>query len=341
MKFIEKLNTTGKVLLLLVYIIVLSSMLLLVGSLKSGAEYYTDYGKVPGDENMDIAVRVKERRTLPSSANEKETQYWDLQVYLHLKDQKAIYRNVTIYTAILKKDGTYKYEEKSANVLTGIENPNNITGSTSDRGIYSSYSITSKTMVYNSSTEEYTKNNGEPDKIYVKVVYQIREEGKKEKQESFTYQCDVINVDEMDFDKFDSSDTNDSKNVKLNGIEEILGVKVRTELEEDTAKTDTYRLNVTYKPLKDEEKVIQNASLAVFLGMNNTESDEDKYFEDYIEFAQFHGSLPYLYTIPQIATAYSGGFEMDNLYVYAKVEDVDGQTQEAKVFIPVSSLPKY
>ena len=94
-------------------------------------------------------------------------------------------------------------------------------------------------------------------------------------------------------------------------------------------------------PLKDEEKVIQNASLAVFLGMNNTESDEDKYFEDYIEFAQFHGSLPYLYTIPQIATAYSGGFEMDNLYVYAKVEDVDGQTQEAKVFIPVSSLPKY
>lgn len=341
MKFIEKLNTTGKVLLLLVYIIVLSSMLLLVGSLKSGAEYYTDYGKVPGDENMDIAVRVKERRTLPSSANEKETQYWDLQVYLHLKDQKAIYRNVTIYTAILKKDGTYKYEEKSANVLTGIENPNNITGSTSDRGIYSSYSITSKTMVYNSSTEEYTKNNGEPDKIYVKVVYQIREEGKKEKQESFTYQCDVINVDEMDFDKFDSSATNDSKNVKLNGIEEILGVKVRTELEEDTAKTDTYRLNVTYKPLKDEEKVIQNASLAVFLGMNNTESDEDKYFEDYIEFAQFHGSLPYLYTIPQIATAYSGGFEIDNLYVYAKVEDVDGQTQEAKVFIPVSSLPKY
>ncbi len=341
MKFIEKLNTTGKVLLLLVYIIVLASMLLLVGSLKSGVEYYTDYGKVPGDENMDIAVRVKERRTLPSSANEKETQYWDLQVYLHLKDQKAIYRNVTIYTAILKKDGTYKYEEKSANVLTGIENPNNITGSTSDRGIYSSYSITSKTMVYNSSTEEYTKNNGEPDKIYVKVVYQIREEGKKEKQESFTYQCDVINADEMDFNKFDSSTTNDSKNVKLNGIEDVLGVKVRTELEEDKAKTDTYRLNVTYQPLKDEEKVIQNASLAVFLGMNNTDSDEDEYFENYIEFAQFYGSLPYLYTIPQIATAYSGEFEIDNLYVYAKVEDVEGQKQEAKVFIPVNSLPKY
>ena len=173
MKFIEKLNNTSKVLLLIAYIVILAGVLLLAGSFKTNSAVYTDYSNIPGDENIDIAVRIKERRTLPSSVNEKESQYWDLQVYLHLKDQKAIYRNVTVYTAILKKDGTYKYEEKTASVLTGIENPNNITGSTSDRGIYSSYSATSKTMVYNSSTEEYTKKDGEPDKIFVKVAYEI------------------------------------------------------------------------------------------------------------------------------------------------------------------------
>lgn len=341
MKFIEKLNNTSKVLLLIAYIVILAGCLLLVGSLKTDTKIYNNYSNIPGDENIDIAVRLKERRTLPSSANEKETQYWDLQVYLHLKDQKAIYRNVTVYTAILKKDGTYKYEEKTASVLTGIENPNNITGSTSDRGIYSSYSTTSKTMVYNSSTKEYTKNNGEPDKIFVKVAYEIREEGKNEVKKSFTYQCDIINVDELDFDKFDSATTNDSNNVVLENIDEILKVKVRTELKENIAETDTYRLNVTYNPLKEEEKVVESASLALFLGMKNTESDTDNYFADYIEFAQYHGSLPYLYTIPQVATAYSGSFEMDNLYVYAKLNNVDKTTQETKVFIPVTALPKY
>lgn len=341
MKFIEKLNNTSKVLLLIAYIVILAGVLLLAGSFKTNSAVYTDYSNIPGDENIDIAVRIKERRTLPSSANEKESQYWDLQVYLHLKDQKAIYRNVTVYTAILKKDGTYKYEEKTASVLTGIENPNNITGSTSDRGIYSSYSATSKTMVYNSSTEEYTKKDGEPDKIFVKVAYEIKEEGKKEVKKSFTYQCDIINVDELDFDKFDSTTTDDSKNVVLENMDEILKVKVRTELKENVSETDTYRLNVTYSPLKEEEKVVESASLALFLGMKNTESDKDNYFADYIEFAQYHGSLPYLYTIPQVATAYSGSFEMDNLYVYAKLNNVDKTTQETKVFIPVTSLPKY
>lgn len=341
MKFIEKLNNTGKILVLIVYIAILSGILLLAGSFKSDSKIYTDYSNIPGDENIDIAVRIKERRTLPSSENEKETQYWDLQVYLHLKDQSAIYRNVTVYTAILKKDGTYKYEEKTASVLTGIENPNNITGSTSDRGIFSSYSTTSKTMVYNSSTKEYTKNDGEPDKIFVKVVYEIREEGKKDEKKSFTYQCDIINVDEVDFNKFDSTTTNDSKNIVLNGIEEILKAKVRTELKENVTETDTYRLNVTYNPLEDDKKVVESASIALFLGIKNTESDTENYFEDYIEFAQYHGTLPYLYTIPQVATAYSGSFEMDNLYVYAKLNNTNGTVDESKVFIPVASLPTY
>ena len=341
MKFIEKLNNTGKILVLIVYIAILSGILLLAGSFKSDSKIYTDYSNIPGDENIDIAVRIKERRTLPSSENEKETQYWDLQVYLHLKDQSAIYRNVTVYTAILKKDGTYKYEEKTASVLTGIENPNKITGSTSDRGIFSSYSTTSKTMVYNSSTKEYTKNDGEPDKIFVKVVYEIREEGKKDEKKSFTYQCDIINVDEVDFNKFDSTTTNDSKNIVLNGIEEILKAKVRTELKENVTETDTYRLNVTYNPLEDDKKVVESASIALFLGIKNTESDTENYFEDYIEFAQYHGTLPYLYTIPQVATAYSGSFEMDNLYVYAKLNNTNGTVDESKVFIPVASLPTY
>lgn len=341
MKFIEKLNNTGKILVLVAYIVVLAGVLLIAGSFKSDTNVYTDYSKIPGDENIDVAVRIKERRTLPSSANEKETQYWDLQVYLHLKDQSAIYRNVTVYTAILKKDGTYKYEEKSASVLTGIENPNNITGSTSDRGIFSSYSATSKTMVYNSSTEEYTKNNGEPDKIYVKVVYEIKEEGKSGEKKSFTYQCDVINVDELNFDKFDSTTTDASKNIVLNGIDEVLKTKVRTELKESTSETDTYRLNITYNPLQDDKKVVESAAIALFLGIKNTESDKDNYFEDYIEFAQYYGSLPYLYTIPQVATAYSGSFEMDNMYVYAKLNNADGTTNEAKVYIPVASLPVY
>lgn len=343
MKFIEKLNNTGKIILLVLYVLVLSLIILLAGSMKKDVSLYENYGTTPGDENIDISIRIKERRNAPSSGTEKETQYWDMQVYLHLKDQEAIYRNVTIYTAILKKDGTMKYEEKTASILTGIENPSNISGSVSDRSIFSSYSTTSKTMVYNSTTEEYTKNDGEPDKVYVKVVYEVRDEKGNSTKKSFTYQCNIINEDEIDFNNFEKTIIEETtSNVDIKNESGVLDVKVRTELNELVSKNDTYRLNLKYNPLDEEEKkVIESASVVLFLGMKNTESDNEEYFSNYIDFAQYHGSLPYLYTIPQIATAYNGVFEIEDLYVYTELNKVNGTSETSKVYIPVSELPKY
>ncbi len=343
MKFIEKLNNTGKIILLILYVLALSLVISLAVNLKKDESLYKNYGTIPGDENIDIAVRIKERRNASSSETEKETQYWDMQVYLHLKNQEAIYRNVTIYTAILKKDGTMKYEEKTASILTGIENPANISGSSSDRSIFSSYSTTSKTMVYNSTTKEYTKNDGEPDKVYVKVVYEVRDEKANNTKKSFTYQCNIINEDEIDFKDFEVTTIKETtSNVDIKTESEALEVKVRTELNELASKNDTYRLNLKYNPLDEgDNRVIENTSVALFLGMKNTESDEEEYFSNYIEFAQYHGALPYLYTIPQIATAYSGEFEIEDLYVYTELNKVDGTKETSKVSISVNDLPKY
>ena len=111
MKFISKTNTTTKILLLAIYVAILTSLILIVSGINKTTNPYKDYSTNPSDENMDISIRLKERRTAPSGSNDLEDQYWDLQVYLHLKDQNAIYRNVTVYTAIEKNDGTFKYEE--------------------------------------------------------------------------------------------------------------------------------------------------------------------------------------------------------------------------------------
>lgn len=343
MKFIEKLNNTGKILLLVLYVIVLALILLLAVSLRKDISVYDNYGTTPGDENIDISVRIKERRNPSTSDTEKETQYWDMQVYLHMKDQEAIYRNVTVYTAILKKDGSMKYEEKTASILTGIENPSNVTGSVSDRSIFSSYSTTSKTMVYNSSTEEYTKKDGEPDKVYVKVVYEIRNESGENNKKEFTYQCDIINEDEIDFNSFEKTTIEETtSNIDTKLESNVVDVKVRTELNEEISKNDTYRLNVKYNPLgEDDEKVVESASVVVYLGMNNPASDEEEYFSNYIDLAQYHGSLPYLYTIPQVATAYSGEFEINDLYVYTVLTNTDGTNETSKVTISVPELPKY
>lgn len=343
MKFIEKLNNTGKILLLLVYVIVLALILLLAGNIKKDVSVYENYGTTPGDENIDIAVRIKERRNPSTSATEKEAQYWDMQVYLHLKDQKAIYRNVTVYTAILKKDGTMKYEEKTASILTGFENPSNVTGSVSDRSIFSSYGTTSKTMIYNSSTEEYTKNDGEPDKVYVKISYEIRNENGENNKKEFTYQCDIINEDEIDFDSFEKTTIEaTTSNIDTKLESDVVEVKVRTELSEDVSKNDTYRLNLKYNPLDEEDKKnVESASVVLFLGMNNTVSDDEEYFSNYIDFAQYHGSLPYLYTIPQVANTYSGEFEINDLYVYTLLNNIDGTKESSKVTISIPELPKY
>lgn len=343
MKFIAKINMTTKLILLVLYVLVLALVVLLIGSINPTTSIYDNYGVIPGDENMDIAIRLKERRTAPSKETEKETQYWDLQVYLHLKDQEAIYRNVTIYTAILKKDGTMKYEEKSAAILTGAENPSNISESSSDRSIYSSYAITSKTMTYSSSTKEYTKKDGEPDKIYVKVVYEVREEGKENVKKEITYQCDVLNTDEVDFTSFTKTILlKENSYINLKNDNDKLNIKVRTTLSDLTSINDTYRLNVYYEPLDEEgNNTIKNATLALFLGTSNTESDEEDYFSNYIEFAQYYGALPYLYSIHQIATAYNGMFDADNLYIYSEINNTDGTTQKSNVYIPVNELPKY
>ena len=54
--------------------------------------------------------------------------------------------------------------------------------------------------------KEYTKNDGAPEKIYVKVVYTIRE-GSTEEQKVLTYQCDVIESTEEDFTKYQKTET--------------------------------------------------------------------------------------------------------------------------------------
>ena len=343
MKFISKTNTTTKILLLAVYVAILTSLILIVSGINKATNPYKDYGTNPSDENMDISIRLKERRTAPSGSNDLEDQYWDLQVYLHLKDQNAIYRNVTVYTAIEKNDGSFKYEEKTASVLTGVNSDKSLSDATTDRNIFSSYGATSKTMIYSSSTNEYTKNDGAPEKIYVKVVYTIRE-GSTEEQKVLTYQCDVIESTEEDFTKYQKTETyKDGKDeyVDLKIENSPLSIKFKTTLLEDEKESDTYRVNLYCDPYDDNgNNRMESAAIALFLKSKNLKSDKDNYFSDYIEFVQYYGAIPYLYTIPQLATAYVGAYEMEDLYVYTNINYVNGKTDTTKVYIPVSELPE-
>ena len=343
MKFISKTNTTTKILLLAIYVAILTSLILIVSGINKTTNPYKDYGTNPRDENMDISIRLKERRTAPSGSNDLEDQYWDLQVYLHLKDQNAIYRNVTVYTAIEKNDGTFKYEEKTVSVLTGVNADKTLTDATTDRNVFSSYGATSKTMVYDSTTKEYTKNDGAPDKIYVKVVYTIREDSKEEQKE-LTYQCDVIKSTEEDFTKYQQTEIYKNEKeeyVDLNIENSPLSVKVKTTLVENEKESDTYRINLYCDPYDEEgNNRMKSAAVALFLKSKNLKSDKDNYFSDYIEFVQYYGAIPYLYTIPQLATAYVGDYDVDNLYVYTNINYVNGKTDTSKVYIPVSELPK-
>ena len=343
MKFISKTNTTTKILLLAIYVAILTSLILIVSGINKATNPYKDYGTNPSDENMDICIRLKERRTAPSGSTDLEDQYWDLQVYLHLKDQNTIYRNVTVYTVIEKNDGTFKYEEKTVSVLTGVNADKTLTDATTDRNVFSSYGATSKTMVYDSTTKEYTKNDGAPDKIYVKVVYTIREESKEERKE-LTYQCDVIKSTEEDFTKYQQTEIYKKEKeeyVDLNIENSPLSVKVKTTLVENEKESDTYRINLYCDPYDEEgNNRMKSAAGALFLKSKNLKSDKDNYFSDYIEFVQYYGAIPYLYTIPQLATAYVGDYDVDNLYVYTNINYANGKTDTSKVYIPVSELPK-
>ena len=328
MKFISKTNTTTKILLLAIYVAILTSLILIVSGINKATNPYKDYGTNPSDENMDISIRLKERRTAPSGSNDLEDQYWDLQVYLHLKDQNAIYRNVTVYTAIEKNDGTFKYEEKTVSVLTGVNADKTLTDATTDRNVFSSYGATSKTMVYDSTTKEYTKNDGAPDKIYVKVVYTIREDSKEEQKELTYQQTEIYKKEKEEY-------------VDLNIENSPLSVKVKTTLVENEKESDTYRINLYCDPYDEEgNNRMKSAAVALFLKSKNLKSDKDNYFSDYIEFVQYYGAIPYLYTIQQLATAYVGDYDVDNLYVYTNINYVNGKTDTSKVYIPVSELPK-
>ena len=343
MKFISKTNTTTKILLLAIYVAILTSVILIVSGLSKTTNPYKDYGTNPSDENMDICIRLKERRTAPSGSNDLEDQYWDLQVYLHLKDQNAIYRNVTVYTAIGKSDGTFKYEEKTVSVLTGVNADKSLSDAATDRNIFSSYGATSKTMIYNSTTKEYTKNDGAPDKIYVKVVYTIREDSKEEHRQ-LTYQCDVIKSTEEDFAKYQKTETykkekDDYVDLKLENSP--LSVKVKTTILDNEKESDTYRVNLYCDPYDDEgNNRMESAAIALFLKSKNLKSDKENYFSDYIEFVQYYGAIPYLYTIPQVPTAYVGVYDIEDLYVYTNINYVNGKTDTSKIYIPVSELPK-
>lgn len=348
MKFISKTNTTTKVILLAIYVVILTTIVLLTSGIGSNKNSYKNYGTTPGDENIDICIRLKERRTLPIGSKDFESQYWDLQVYLHQKDQNAIYRNATVYAALLCNNKTFEYEEKTASVLTGVAADKSITDSATDRNIFSSegYGITNKTMVEDSTTGEYIKTDGAPDKIYVKVVYTIRENEVDTKKE-ITYQCDVLKSTEEDFSKYNETtistvNSNDYVDLKIQNSPINIKARTKTVYNGDKKESQTYSFNLYNSPLDENGKnKIKDATISVFLKAKNLSSDKENYFSDYIEFVQYYGALPYLYSIPQIATAYGGGYDIETMYVYTNINYISGSSNTSKVYISVDELPVY
>ena len=102
MKFISKINTTTKILILVIYTFALAAIAGAVVIKTSNKVVFTEYTDKPYDENLEVAVSLLERRTRSDEKKEtsREEAKWDVRVHLNALDTSKKIKNVGVYLTL-------------------------------------------------------------------------------------------------------------------------------------------------------------------------------------------------------------------------------------------------
>lgn len=338
--------------ILAIYVVILTTLSLLILTFSVNINPYSNYGNNPQDENIRLTVQVTEHRTHSplSDSTTRETANWYFRVYLDQKDQEKVLRNVNCYIAIQYDKNSFVYKEKQAATMTGYTNPASSDMLVTDRTYYTTFPVGEKTSQYSSVDKNYTNKSTEPTSAYVRLSYEIKE-GDEDVRKELTYQFDLLKAKDQKFDKYRETNIEEDATSKQKVIQTIytyrtLKIKLQkkspTKLTEGEVKTyDRFYTNIYYTPEQLYEGIeVGEVALALYIETENDKADKDEYFSNLIEMVSYYGAMPTHFDVVQTQSSYDSLYKSSKVYMYSKAE-IDGETREDKVYIKLENIPEY
>lgn len=340
MKFISKINTTTKILILVIYTFALAAIAGAVVIKTSNKVVFTEYTDKPYDENLEVAVSLLERRTRSDEKKEtsREEAKWDVRVHLNALDTSKKIKNVGVYLTLKTHNGTYVYKEQTRTKEVTLPSIN----------FLSDYSVANKTQTYNSKTEVYENVDKTPEQGFLKVHYQLKVDtldGKVEyKDYEINYKFNVIQFDEKEINKYVATtvDTLDDDRINLKDDNKLFGLKIKTKLSDN--KLDKFNIYTYYskETIGKASIEVKDSHLAVFGKLDNDPHDDTNYMSDYVSMVQYHGILTTRKTgisLTASTVSYNELYNMSKICVFQKMKTVPGKVVSSYVTIAVDELP--
>lgn len=344
MKFISKINTTTKILILVIYTFLLLAIAGCVVIKSTKEKDHWEYTEQAFDENLEVGVSMLESRTRSSEEDEnsRETSKWSVRVHLNARDTSKKFKNVSVYLTIKTKDGTYIYKEKNTKKEVSMPSINYL----------SEYSLATKTQKYDSETKTFKNTDNSPVQAFLKVHYQVsvtKLSGDTEyKDYEINYKFDVINFNEKDINKYqhttvdDRSNDNKSKRIDLKDDNKLFGLNIITKLGDN--KYDKFNIYTYYskETIGKAGIEVKDSHLAVFGKLDNDPHDDTNYMSDYVSMVQYHGILTTRsvgISLTSSTVSYNELYNLSDIYIMSIMKTVPGKTISSYVTIPVKELP--
>lgn len=340
MKLLSKLSPKMKVLILIVYtaVVVVLGVIVFNFVQPQNVDNFKEYQDAAFDENISFIVRVRENRTSAdvSSETSKEKAYWDVMIYFTKKDSSLQIRKVHTLLSAVGEDGSLIYNERLNSVsLTSTTIP--------------SVSITSfakKTNEYNSTTKEYQKTNHELSRLYIKVMYEIKNSDNVFEFKTINYKIELLKEIDYKFDSFNERLTKQEAGNKKGYFEsekELFELLVEARLNTEDNPKDRFRITaIEGNEVYNQDNKIKNLKLVVFGKAENDPSDTEEYFSNYIKIEQFYGVIDSKAKVNAVVTLdYNKNYEINKLYFVGITTDSKQETTTTLFWADVCNLKTY
>lgn len=299
MKNIEKLNTTTKMLLVLLYSFILLLVASLLINIADAEDETKGYGTKARDHYIQLYTKVIETRTEPKieeqDTRKESSQYGIYTQIIQLTDKQV--KNIELYVTAETFDGTkiyYEESKKSSTIYKGNPNTNSSYFKTSPSGL-------NKQNTYVSSSNSYKRTNTMPKIVYMDVYYDVVLSNTETVRNQLKYYFVPTNPEVENFDKYEAAGTLSNNNqfiVNTKDLKDYLSVNLKYKLSDQTAE-DSNPLNDNFEITlsADESKLsavgkyVVDSKISLFAKGKNHVTDNENYFSDYILISENFGVL--------------------------------------------------
>lgn len=299
MKKIEKLNTTTKMLLVLLYSFVLLLIAALLINIADAEDETRGYGNKARDHYIQLYTKLIETRIEPKieeqDTRKESSQYGIYTQIIQLTDKEV--KNIELYVTAETYDGTkiyYEETKKASSIYKGKPNTNSSYFKTSPSKL-------NKQNSYVSSSNSYKQSNTMPKIVYMDVYYDVVISNAEIVKKQLKYYFVPTNPEVEKFENYQSSGTltnKDQFSVDTKELKEYLNVNLKYTLSDQTAEEGT-QLNDNFEiSLSADEskfasfgKYIVDSKISLFAKGKNHITDTIDYFSDYILVSENFGVL--------------------------------------------------